>query len=338
MSRNHVSNPLITFALFAYNQEKYILEAIHGAISQTYRPLEIILSDDCSSDKTYDIMQQTVASYSGDAKIRINRTQANSGLIGHINSVVKIANGDLIVIAAGDDISESNRVELIEKRWRNANYSSGSIFSQYLAITENGKSIGIGGSESFRTPDSWLGIRDRESLLFKSYPGCTQAFTPNVFEIFGDLQEGILQDDISIQMRSALIGGVGFIRSPLVRYRMTPISASRNGVQDWKSRIAKAVRYHQSFVRVWDQFEADCERAHTLGFIHNHLLEWARKEKRRIVKRDIDEIRFLSSGLAGRLKISLSSEIPFRCRLKFLFCTFFPQYYGYRSAKRTRTA
>ena len=43
--------PLVTFALFAYNQEQYIREAVEGAFSQTYEPLEIILSDDCSSDR-----------------------------------------------------------------------------------------------------------------------------------------------------------------------------------------------------------------------------------------------------------------------------------------------
>ena len=42
------ARPLVTFALFAYNQEKYIREAVEGAFSQTYEPLEIILSDDYS--------------------------------------------------------------------------------------------------------------------------------------------------------------------------------------------------------------------------------------------------------------------------------------------------
>lgn len=40
--------PLVTFALFAYNQEKFIREAVEGAFAQTYESLEIILSDDCS--------------------------------------------------------------------------------------------------------------------------------------------------------------------------------------------------------------------------------------------------------------------------------------------------
>ena len=42
----------MTFVLLAYNQEKYIREAVDGALAQTYHPLKIILSDDCSSDRT----------------------------------------------------------------------------------------------------------------------------------------------------------------------------------------------------------------------------------------------------------------------------------------------
>jgi glycosyltransferase involved in cell wall biosynthesis len=47
--------PLITFALFAYNQEQFIAEAVQGALSQTYSPLEIILSD-WSADSTFHVM------------------------------------------------------------------------------------------------------------------------------------------------------------------------------------------------------------------------------------------------------------------------------------------
>lgn len=55
MPDNVTDQPLVTFALFAYNQEQYIREAVEGAFSQTYKPLEIILSDDCSRDRTFEI-------------------------------------------------------------------------------------------------------------------------------------------------------------------------------------------------------------------------------------------------------------------------------------------
>ena len=57
--------PLVTFALFAYNQEQFIREAVEGAFAQTYEPLEIILSDDCSTDRTFEIMQEMASACEG---------------------------------------------------------------------------------------------------------------------------------------------------------------------------------------------------------------------------------------------------------------------------------
>lgn len=60
-----VEKPPVTLALFAYNQERFITEAVEAAFAQTYQPLEIIISDDGSSDKTYDTILSLVQRYQG---------------------------------------------------------------------------------------------------------------------------------------------------------------------------------------------------------------------------------------------------------------------------------
>lgn len=97
--------PLVTFALFAYNQERYIREAVEGAFAQTYEPLEIILSDDCSTDRTYEIIEELAAKYEGPHKLIVRRSTKNRGLGLHIYDVTNLATGSIIVVAAGDDIS-----------------------------------------------------------------------------------------------------------------------------------------------------------------------------------------------------------------------------------------
>lgn len=49
--------PLVSVCLIAYNQEKYVEKAIDSIFAQTYSPLEIILSDDCSTDNTLIIIK-----------------------------------------------------------------------------------------------------------------------------------------------------------------------------------------------------------------------------------------------------------------------------------------
>ena len=70
---------LVTFALFAYNQEKFIREAVEGAFSQTYEPLEIILSDDYSSDRTFEIIERMAAEYTGPHRVIVRYSRSCSG-------------------------------------------------------------------------------------------------------------------------------------------------------------------------------------------------------------------------------------------------------------------
>lgn len=101
--------PLVTFALFAYNQENYIREAVEGAFSQTYSPLEIILSDDCSSDGTFKIMKEMARGYQGPHLVKVRRGERNLGVAGHFDDLMRLASGDFFVAAAGDDVSDPAR-------------------------------------------------------------------------------------------------------------------------------------------------------------------------------------------------------------------------------------
>ena len=55
--------PLVSFCVKCYNQERYIGEALEGAFAQTYRPLEIVISDDASTDRSWEIITEAVAKY-----------------------------------------------------------------------------------------------------------------------------------------------------------------------------------------------------------------------------------------------------------------------------------
>src|SRR5690554_1366599 len=111
MEETTQERPVVTFALFAYNQEKYIREAIEGAFSQTYEPLEIILSDDCSTDRTFEIMKEKADAYDGPHEVRVRQSSNNLGTVGHIIEVANEARGELFIVAAGDDVSSPFRSE-----------------------------------------------------------------------------------------------------------------------------------------------------------------------------------------------------------------------------------
>ena len=64
--------PLVSYCIVSYNAEKFIQEAIESALNQDYYPMEIIISDDCSTDNTYEVIKNVTSEYKGDKKIIIN--------------------------------------------------------------------------------------------------------------------------------------------------------------------------------------------------------------------------------------------------------------------------
>ncbi|MGH9906381.1 MAG: glycosyltransferase, partial [Pyrinomonadaceae bacterium] len=206
---------LVTFALVAYNQERFIAEAIHGALSQTYQPLEIILSDDCSTDHTFEIINQEIAGYSGPHEIRLNRNERNIGFSAHINRVTAMARGQLRVAAAGDDISLPLRVERLHEAYERSDRKALSVFSNATVINEHGLKEGpyLRSLSQKHQNLSWLAEHLSGAL------GCAQAWDRRVFELFGPMDEDILQEDIVIPFRAALLGEVQFVSEPLVLYR-----------------------------------------------------------------------------------------------------------------------
>ena len=130
------SMPLVTFAVLTYNQRNYVLEAIKGALAQDYDNLEIIVSDDCSTDGTYELVESFVKSYTGPHRILVNQTLKNKCILGHFFDVVDLANGRLLLLAAGDDVSYPQRVSETVAAWRNE--GAVGLYSNYDLIDHSG--------------------------------------------------------------------------------------------------------------------------------------------------------------------------------------------------------
>jgi glycosyltransferase involved in cell wall biosynthesis len=188
---------------------------VKGALTQTYVPLEIILSDDCSSDRTFQIMEELVKNYSGSSTVVLNRNPVNLGIGNHINRVMEMAKGEYIVAAAGDDISIPERtVKLIDAFAENT--SCVAVFSEHTEIDENGNSTL---TESAQPPDGFSELKVMCRRQFYGVAGATNSWHRKVFDIFGPLRNGIVFEDRVISFRAALLGGICFLEQPLVLYR-----------------------------------------------------------------------------------------------------------------------
>lgn len=226
---------LVTFALFAYNQEKYIREAVEGAFAQSYEPMEIILSDDCSTDRTFEIMQEMARTYSGTKKIVVRQTHSNMGTFLHVVDVASIAQGGLIVLAAGDDISKKERTKEIVTEWLTTH--AWGLYSKFDRINESGKTISE--SEDPHTlfpPDYRLRhYLSNTHTKIEIIHGATSAYDKRIFG-FLDVTKAdyILSEDGVLSVLLNMLGKeVKMISKSLVSYRENEQSLT-NSVKDRK--------------------------------------------------------------------------------------------------------
>src|SRR5260370_11691464 len=117
MEPGATSQAALTFVVAALNAERFIREAVGAAFAQTYSPLEIILSDDCSEDRTFEIMCEMAKVYRGPHRIVLNRNPIRRSIGGHINRIMEVSQGELILAAAGADISLPPRDKSTYEAW-----------------------------------------------------------------------------------------------------------------------------------------------------------------------------------------------------------------------------
>jgi glycosyltransferase involved in cell wall biosynthesis len=105
---NEVSTqPLVSICIPIYNAESYVDEIVHTCLRQTYQNLEVIFSDNCSTDATI----KRIESYS-DPRIRLFRNESNEGLVSNFKKVFTYASGKYMSFLAADD---GMRADCIEK-------------------------------------------------------------------------------------------------------------------------------------------------------------------------------------------------------------------------------
>jgi len=243
---------LITLALFTYNQEGYVRQAIESAFNQTYQRLEIILSDDFSTDRTFTIMRAMAESYRGPHSIILDRTENNTGknrFGKRVWDVLRKCRGELIVLAAGDDISIKTRCQDIYETWTQRGKPKASLHSLAVIIDERGRRIesNIGDNKINSFSVSELIANDGRGLL-----GATHAIHRALVEEFPPFSRNIRYEDGALALRAKLSDGIILIEKPLVMYRRHSqnITNTRelNNSSDYANYIHSLFGMHATFL------------------------------------------------------------------------------------------
>lgn len=99
---------LVSIIIPCYNQEKYITDAIMSAENQTYKDIQIVFIDDCSTDKSLEVVSELEKKYSN---IVVLKNETNLGVVDSRNKAIDVAKGFYILPLDGDDTIEPTYIE-----------------------------------------------------------------------------------------------------------------------------------------------------------------------------------------------------------------------------------
>ena len=306
--------PLATMMLIAYNQADSVGAAIAGALAQTYRPLEIFISDDASSDGTHAAMLAAVAGYAGPHRVVVNRNEVNLGIGAHLSRVVERTQGELMFVAAGDDVSLPERCEKTVAAWLASGKALDLIAAPLLDVDADGAVHGVlqpSDLSAYRSASDWLARRPY-------VVGAAQAWTRRLIDRFGPLPAGVIGEDMIMVFRAILSGGAITLAEPLVRYRRGGISRRRRSL-DAASVVARIRKNTVNALVELNQLLADAERAGQREAVAAAL------EARLVRERFIRDI-FAATTTGERIRLARGAHgVPREVRLRMLVYAAWPQ-------------
>lgn len=223
-----------------YNGAKYLEEQIDSILRQTLPASEIVVCDDCSTDRTIDILNE----YSKkDGRFRVFVNEKNIGFKRNFEKAVSLCQGDYIALSDQDDIWMSNHLELLMNAIDDKILSCGNA----QLIDENGANIGITfwEQESFDSIPTTDMEKALSITLYRSpYQGAAMMIKKELLEYALPIPQSATFHDSWFAHMACFCGGIECVNEPILKYRRTDNSVT--GKRD--SRRSKLWQYRHSII------------------------------------------------------------------------------------------
>lgn len=235
--------PLVSIITPSYNSERFIRETYESISKQTYQNWEWLVTDDCSSDSTVQIL---LVLRSNDARIKVFTSDQNRGASESRNNSIRNSKGGFLAFIDSDDLWEPRKLErqlnfMIEKE---VSFS----FTAYRIIDSDGYNIG-------RTVDlKAIPVGYKDMLRKKATIGCSTVMLNR--GVLGDVMMPALRrgQDYATWLKLLRDGEIAYpLLELLTSYRIVENSLSRNkarkAIQQWRIyRETEGLDFISSFV------------------------------------------------------------------------------------------
>lgn len=213
--------PLISVLIPTHNGSRYIEKTIRSVLNQSFRELELIIIDDCSTDDTWEVIQKIAST---DNRIRAIRNEKNLMVAATANVGIREARGKYIARSDDDDIWIDKDKLKKQISYFDANPGHVLVGTQFTKVDEQGKEIG-----KVKMPETDRVIR--QILLTKNTFGhSTVMYTKEAVEAIGKYDEKLeYGDDYDLMLKLGRIGKIANLPSYSVHYTIRKGLSSRHG-------------------------------------------------------------------------------------------------------------
>lgn len=157
-----MASSLVSILVPIYNVEPYIERCTRSLFEQTYDNLEFVFVDDCTPDKSIQILETVIKDYPARAKrTRIIQHNRNRGIAATRNTLIENARGEFLVWMDSDDWMEQNAVELLVKRQQETDADI--VTGQVLAHYDNREELYLPNDWHLGKEDLLVNIMNQES-------------------------------------------------------------------------------------------------------------------------------------------------------------------------------
>ena len=214
----HLKPPKISVLIPCYQQSRFLPEALDSVLQQDFQDLEVIASDDASSDNTFSILQDYAAR---DSRIRIFRQSTNLGMVENWNFCLGQAQGEAVKLMGGDD--RLDRIDCLSRQWQ-------SLQAPGVALTASARKIIDHSSYTLETLVNLpSGVFSHDKIIPKMLDHQDNLIGEPVCCLFrrthairGFHPEYLQNTDIEMWFHILRFGGLGYDPEPLVSFRHHP--------------------------------------------------------------------------------------------------------------------
>lgn len=212
----------ISIALGAYNGARFLPEQLESFSAQTVLPDELIVSDDCSTDATAEIIREYARAAPFSVKLHSNRV--NLGSTANFEKAISLCSGNIIFLSDQDDVWMPAKIEKIRAEFER-NDRLGLVFTDAELVDERLAPLGRRLCDFTFQPKYRHIVTSREMLeliLPRNYAtGATMAFRAEFRDFFLPFPLGVPEmiHDAWIALVTTAMADFKYLDEPLIKYR-----------------------------------------------------------------------------------------------------------------------